>query len=318
LDSCHSSTSGIWGIFLNEEFSPVEGAEKGFNLAANLLVRISKKDTFTNEFPNFQIFNDLIEKYHPFFMKGVRELSNKSEVETIRNIINSSSIIELQPQITEENLRDYLIGNTLLRTEVEHDMNRRTYLEKMNELRKSNKWVVRKIKNGVKLSTISSKTHVVKVEGKINCSTKVIFDFIHNMSVLKSIKGVTAFDLVEKFDDSHSDYYFVVKMPFPFQTRETLFTCWNFFDPVESTLLLFSIDRPDRPQKHVRISTIALTIIQQDPTEPHCSYLEQIYDINMKSSVPHWLIKRAWRSEFEKFERIKILNQRTSKENCKN
>jgi hypothetical protein len=98
---------------------------------------------------------------------------------------------------------------------------------------------------------------MTKCTCKIKSTVKEAFDAVLLPNWTRN-SVVTESSLIEQFDEFHSDWYFVTKMPFPFHSREWVTTRWVTYDPKESIMFCYSIDRSDFPVTKKRVRATLL------------------------------------------------------------
>jgi len=183
-------------------------------------------------------------------------------------------------------------------------------VENLAKLRENMVWIVKKQVEDLKVSIKESRLSIVitRSEARVKCSKNKVVEMICNGEYTKCQPLVIFKEELERFDEIHADYYLISKMPFPFSKRDWVNTRWISDEPEETRVLVYSIDRSDRPisKKYVRGTTFAsVFIIRSDPKDSNYSLLDILHHTDAGGRVPLWMSNLVWKSVFKTMKILK-------------
>jgi len=272
---------------------------------AQVLDYMTSNQRIPEDQPHASILNEFIETNRALCLADVKELTNLENVTKMRQIVEAS----FKFTANVEELKDaalYLqicLQKEKLGTHVEMNLAKESALEKLQINKTAKDWILRKSKDGIEIFTREipdSVMFITKAVTKIKTSMRSIFDYVHRWTYELKYTGLMT-EMIEKFDEIHSDWLMLSKLPFPFSNREWLISRWDTFDPKKSLCLGISTTRPDRPvsKKWVRANCYLNAHILELDADPEYVNLEWYCHVDINIKLPAILINHGWTETFK-------------------
>lgn len=295
----------------NDDFKTADAAVSAIQFLLKLLELILRNEEVDESFPSHDIVNKFVKETHQAEVANVKAILDPVQIATFRQVVNASvksPTLEQQKE-AENRLVDFLKANNELHTNAQFAISRQEAFNSLLRLRDVNDWTFRFKKNGVSVWTKQAEYPLIKCSLKIKQNVKVCFDLIREFESTHETKSTKAVvQLVQKYDENHSDWYFYSLFSFPFQPRDFVLTRWFVFDPNQSIIFEHSTTRPEIPPKSkvVRGNLFAAGhILTPDKENPQHTLIESYNQIDFKMNMPQWMLSSHWKQIWKYLKHFK-------------
>eukprot|EP00027_Filamoeba_sp_ATCC50430_P000406 CAMPEP_0168557008 /NCGR_PEP_ID=MMETSP0413-20121227/9189_1 /TAXON_ID=136452 /ORGANISM="Filamoeba nolandi, Strain NC-AS-23-1" /LENGTH=547 /DNA_ID=CAMNT_0008587997 /DNA_START=185 /DNA_END=1828 /DNA_ORIENTATION=- len=251
----------------------------------------------------------LVPKLHADVITFMDTLANDKVCSTARKVFLSSVTPPTQDEIDKrENLVKQRIADHITEEESQQatELYQQRYEEWM-EIYEDPNWKILVSENNIKLPaeyhvwhlrTEDSPLFIMKYTGRFKVDFKVLAAYIdEHQPEVRNDPRIEGYEKVQIFGPGHYDYFFKTPAAFPMAAREYLCTRFTKMESENRfTSLAYSINRPDRPitKKAIRgIVELGGVLLTRDETDPQWTNFDFIFRVDLKGSIPAWLINSA-------------------------
>mmetsp|Transcript_28160 Transcript_28160/g.39753 ORF Transcript_28160/g.39753 Transcript_28160/m.39753 type:complete len:600 (-) Transcript_28160:693-2492(-) len=275
-----------YGLLSEDNFSNNTHSSRGLVLLSKLMQHLANAGEIVGAHSYAKKYNEFITENHPKLLHFTKLLVSEDGIHRVRlarggfrdsgyYTLSMELIPDQFKKFASQNLIHYLkFGTTPIQK-----MNKNP-LEILMDAYSNREEEIWKLAQSNKKKSIyvyerkfeDSPVVLVKAVTRLNVDMRTMYDVLLNQRTLMRFNSNwVKCELVEKYDDTHHDWYVETSASFPYTARDWLYTIHSQFNTDRSILWSYSIFRDDRPpnKKYVRGHIISSGyILDQDRENP--------------------------------------------------
>lgn len=290
---------------------PLLNAAPGLLMAAKILQSVANGIPWSeSELKYVKPINKFIRRQIPFMTAFMEKLWDQEEIErgfrTLEASVVNLATAEEQEEATEA-LCSYLdMKESFFEFEGQTDQ--------LKSLKDHEGWQPVKFKDQrVSLFTMKADgLRLFMTRSAIRCPMEKLFRHLHEFERRQTFwkfafPSIISIETVQTYNDTHSEYRVVTKLPFPYANREWIIARHDYLNRHDALLLEFSIDRSDQPttKANARGHLISSGWFLDESADGTQTLIQQVVKADYRSKLPNWVFEKLGKDQAKALANMK-------------